>query len=428
MAVLHEAFSVAHAASLPGADWLRRRRTAAAESLVDASPPSPSEEEWRYSPVGDLSLRSLRPAPEPPPSTDGEPEEAMKYLLRDRPRGYSTLVLTCDGHLVDVRTMPDAAGVTVRPIGEELDPSGRLGGMVAEPRDVFGLMNDAYAGAPLLLDIPPGARPAEPVAVVNVVRASDVAVFPRLVVIVGEGADVQVVNVVVSALGRALVAPVTEIDVGAAARLQYLNIQDLSLQSIGIDHATAKVASQGHLDMGLAASGGAYARCRVDCALEGRGAGGDLSAMYFGEGDQVMDFRTFQNHVAPDTTSNLLFVGAVKDRARSIYSGLIRVGAKARGTDANQTNRILKLSEEVWADSVPNLEIENNDVRCAHASSVGPIDEDHRFYLESRGVPPEAAERLIVEGFFDEVRGRLPVQSVAARLDEKVRAKIGRDG
>ena len=135
------------------------------------------------------------------------------------------------------------------------------------------------------------------------------------------------------------------------------------------------MSTQGHLAIGLAAVGGAYARCRVDCTLAGRGATGDMSAMYFGDRDQVLDFRTFQNHLAPDTNSNLLFVGAVEDRARSIYSGLIRVGPEARGTDAQQTNRILKLSEEVWADSVPNLEIENNDVRCAHASSVGPIDE-----------------------------------------------------
>ena len=81
----------------------------------------------------------------------------------------------------------------------------------------------------------------------------------------------------------------------------------------------------------------------------------------------------------------------------------------------------------MWADSVPNLEIENNDVRCAHASSVGPIDEDHRFYLESRGVPPDVAERLIVEGFFGEAQSRLPVQAVAAGFGELVRAKIGSD-
>ena len=338
-------------------------------------------------------------------------------------------MVTCDGRLVSTDITPEAgaAGVTLRPLGEEPEPVAALGGVLAERSDVFGLMNDAFCSAPLLLEIPGGARLADPVAIVNVMHAASLAVFPRLAVVVGAGAEAQVVNVLVSGEAEAFAAPVAEIDVGPGARLQYLNLQELGPRATGIDQTAATVASQGHLAIGLAAVGGSYARCRVDCTLSGRGATGDMSAMYFGDRDQVMDFRTFQDHAAPDTNSNLLFVGAVEDRARSIYSGLIRVGAEARGTDAQQTNRILKLSDGVWADSVPNLEIENNDVRCAHASSVGPIDEDHRFYLESRGVPPDVAERLIVEGFFGEVRGRLPVQSVAAGFDEMVRAKIGPD-
>jgi len=337
--------------------------------------------------------------------------------------------VTWDGQLVSTESTPEAeaAGLVLHPRGEAPGPVAALGGVLAAPSDVFGLMNDAFCGAPLLLEIPRGVRLTEPVAIVNVLRAASLAVFPRLVVVVGDGAEAQVVNVLVSGEEEGFAAPVAELDVGPAARLQYLNLQELGPQATGIDQTAATVASQGHLAIGLAAVGGSYSRCRVDCTLSGRGATGDMSAMYFGDRDQVLDFRTFQNHSAPDTNSNLLFVGAVEDRARSIYSGLIRVGAEARGTDAQQTNRILKLSEEVWADSVPNLEIENNDVRCAHASSVGPIDEDHRFYLESRGVPPDVAERLIVEGFFGEVRGRLPVQSVAASFDEMVRAKIGPD-
>ena len=149
--------------------------------------------------------------------------------------------------------------------------------------------------------------------------------------------------------------------------------------------------------------GGDYARSRVDCRLTGRGATGNLRAAYFGEGDQMLDFRTFQDHLAPDTTSDLLFKGAVAGTSRSVYTGLIHVAKEARGTNAFQTNRNVKLSDGAWAESVPNLEIENNDVHCSHASTVGPIDEDQRFYLESRGVPPEAAERLIVAGFFAEV-------------------------
>ena len=110
--------------------------------------------------------------------------------------------------------------------------------------------------------------------------------------------------------------------------------------------------------------------------------------MYFGEADQMHDFRTIQVHEAPRTTSDLLFKGAVEGRARWVYTGLIQIGQEAKGANAFQTNRNLKLSDEAWAESVPNLDIKTNDVRCSHASAVGPIDDEQRFYLESRGVPP----------------------------------------
>ena len=154
--------------------------------------------------------------------------------------------------------------------------------------------------------------------------------------------------------------------------------------------------------------------------------GGDLLAIYFGEGDQTLDFRTFQDHAAPDTTSTLLFKGAVGGTSRSIYTGLIKVRPEARGTNAFQTNRTIKLSEHAWAESVPNLEIENNDVHCSHASTVGPIDEDQRFYLESRGVPPEVAEQLVVAGFYDEVLSRLPVPDVVAPLRARIVERLER--
>ena len=429
---LAETFSVAHAAALPGSAWLQDRRVRAAEAFEEASLPTAAEEEWRYSPVGRLRLEAYRPAngaASPSPGASAVPADDLLGSLRSRLGSLSALVVTCDGHLVSVDIAPEAAaaGVAVRVLADEPALPGGLGGVIAEPADAFGLMNDAFCTAPLVVEIPSGARPADPVAVVNVVRAPTMAVFPRLGVVVGDGAEAQVVNALISGEAEGFVAAVAEIDIAPAARLQYLALQELGPRTVGIDQTAASVASQGHLAIGLAAVGATYARCRVDCTLSGRGATGDISAMYFGDRDQVLDFRTFQNHLAADTNSNLLFVGAVEDSARSIYSGLIRVGPDARGTDAQQTNRILKLSEDVWADSVPNLEIENNDVRCAHASSVGPIDEDHRFYLESRGVPPDVAERLIVEGFFEEVRRRLPVQSVAAGFNEMVQAKIGPD-
>ncbi|MSX75013.1 MAG: hypothetical protein F2744_05065, partial [Actinobacteria bacterium] len=149
-------------------------------------------------------------------------------------------------------------------------------------------------------------------------------------------------------------------------------------------------------------------------------ASGNLSSAYFGDDHQMLDLRTFQEHQAADTTSKLLFKGAVADNSHSVYTGLIRIKPDARGSNAYQTNRNLKLSDTAWAESVPNLEIENNDVHCSHASTVGPVDEEQRFYVESRGVPSLVAERLIVAGFFDEVLDHFAVPALASAARDRV--------
>jgi Fe-S cluster assembly protein SufD len=172
------------------------------------------------------------------------------------------------------------------------------------------------------------------------------------------------------------------------------------------------------------AFGGDYARVRTDSTLAGQGGSSRLLAVYFGEGTQQHDFRTLQAHEAPKTRSDLLFKGAVAGSAHSVYSGLIRVRKGAVGTNAFQTNRNLVLNDGAHADSVPNLEIEENDVRCSHASAVGPIDEEQRFYLESRGVPPAVADRLIVLGFLDEVLSQTPVPGLLPLLRQSLAAKV----
>ncbi len=475
MPPLGDCFSVADAASLPGADWLRRRRMAAADALSTAELPSAAEEVWRYSPVGEIDLDDYRLVDfnsETRPSATDLPQR-----MSERFGQICGLAVVRNGAVVAVETKPPAAsdgseasGASAASAGlGDLEPAasaasggsagleaaasgasggleivtlaGRpnsgapaapsdpgLGGVLASAAsdlpDAFVLLNDAFSAEAIHVHIPEGARIPRPVVVAHVVDAEASAVFPRLLVSVGEGAEAQVIDLYTSSDASIFAAPVVEIQVGAGARLGYLSIQELGRRTTAVASTAAVVAGQAHLNMGLVAVGGSYARLRTDCSLAGRGSTGDISAMYFADRSQVHDFRTFQNHDAPDTNSNLLFVGAVDDDARSIYSGLIRVSPQARGTDAVQTNRILKLSENVWAESVPNLEIENNDVRCAHATSVGPLDEAQRFYLESRGVPPDVAERLIVEGYFGEVARRLPMQELAEALGGLVSAKL----
>jgi len=220
------------------------------------------------------------------------------------------------------------------------------------------------------------------------------------------------------------VVPTWELDAQHAANLRYLNVQELGPRVWQIGYQASRVARDATLQSAMVALGGDYARVRADAKLTGEGGTSHLLAVYFGDREQMHDFRTMQDHDAPKTTSDLLFKGAVADAARSVYTGLIRVKHGAAGTRAFQTNRNLVLSEGASANSVPNLEIEENDVSCSHASAVGPIDEEQRYYLEARGVPTDVAERLIVLGFFDDVLERVPVPGLRGPLRDAVEAKL----
>ena len=411
--------------AVPGPEWLRSRRAVSVERLAAATLPTAEEEVWRYSRIGDLSLDAFTPAVE---VTDPEVVAGCRVVADAVAPVRSGLLVLVDGYVAHVEIAPDVAarGVVLAPASEATAGESILGAVLGEPTDYFGALNDGHAPAPAVLDIPRGVVLDAPVVVIEHTATAGSLSLPRVAVRAGQNSAATVIGVQRSADVAALVVPVLELDVAESARLTYLSVQDLGREVWQIGTQVSRVGGQAHLMSATAALGGDYARLRTNCTLAGRGATGDLLAIYFGDGAQTLDFRTFQDHVAPDTTSNLLFKGAVGGRSRSVYTGLIRVRPDARGTNALQTNRNIKLSEQAWAESVPNLEIENNDVRCSHASSVGPIDEQQRFYLESRGVPPVAAERLIVAGFFAEVLARMPAAGVAAELRRRITDKLER--
>ena len=243
---------------------------------------------------------------------------------------------------------------------------------------------------------------------------------------VGRGSSVSVVEVLAGVLegSGGLVVPVTELAVDDGAQLAYVSLQVLGTGAWHLGRLAARAGRDATVRTFTVGLGGAYDRSRTDGALVGQGGSSELRSAYLGTGDQVHDVRTLQDHVAPHTTSDLLCKGAVAGSSRSVYSGLIRVRHGAVRTEAMQTNNNLVLDERAHADSVPNLDIEENDVRCSHASTVGPVDEDQQYYLESRGVPPDRAEQLIVLGFFDDIVGRSPVPEVVPRLRREVVVRL----
>lgn len=320
----------------------------------------------------------------------------------------TTVVVVTDGLVVDLRRRAEAVTVSSGPDavdGADPDQSGPAAG------DAFAALNDAFS-LPLRIDVAPGTRPGT-VAVLHWLGSSGSAVFPRTRLVVGAGAEVDLLEVAASPEVASLVVPRTDIEVGDGAIVGYLHLQQLGSQVWQIAEQSSRVARDATFTSFAVALGGDYARVRTSSSLVGTGATSRLLAVYFGSGSRTVDFRTIQEHRAARTTSDLLFKGAVANRSQAVYTGVIRVEKGAAGTNAFQTNRNLVLHSGARADSVPNLEIEDNDVRCSHASAVGPISEDQRFYLASRGVPPEAADRLITLGFLDEVLTRIPSRPVA---------------
>jgi Fe-S cluster assembly protein SufD len=398
---------------------------AAAERFAAQDLPTESEEIWRYSRIADLDLDRYRPAP-PALAADAGIPAPMQYVV-DAAGGCAGLLVVRNGQVTYAEIDPTLAGQGFY-VGDVADlPEGDdvLGGVAPSATDAFTELNTAFLPGAAVVHVPAGLTVEKPVLVLQWLDGEDLAVFPRTIVQAGANSEVTIVEHQASSDTRLLVDPVVELDVGDAARVRFLNVQELGPRVWQVGFQASRVGRDATLQSSVVALGGYYARVRTDSVIVGKGGSSYLTALYFADGDRMHDFRTVQDHAGPSSTSDLLFKGAVQDRGRSVYSGLIRVRKEAVGTNAFQTNRNLVLSEGASAESVPNLEIETNDVRCSHASAVGPIDEDQRYYLESRGVPPDAAERLIVLGFFSEVLDRLPTPALLASIRTSVAERLG---
>jgi Fe-S cluster assembly protein SufD len=421
------AFTADAARAIGGPDWLVARRVAAAERLQGLAWPTPSEEVWRYSRIDEFDLDRYRPmnleelgpvgerAPGGGPWAAEAGERAGMAVVRD-------------GRVVHCELDPglEAKGVRLCDVATCDDDVLRdvLGRASVQSEDAFTVLHDAFLAGGAFISVPPGVVVDAPIVVLHWTEGDGEASFPHTLVVAEEASEVTVLDRFGSPTTDHLVDAVVELLVGDNAHVRYLSIQEHGPRTWHVALQRAHVGRDATLHTSAVALGGDYARLRSEALLTGEGAESDQLAVYFGDGTQMLDFRTLQDHDAPRTRSDLLFKGAVEDEAHSVYSGLVRLRPKAQKSLAFQTNRNLVLTEGAGAESIPNLEIEANDVKCSHASAVGPIDEEQLYYLESRGVPPAEAERLIVLGFFDDVFARLPLTSLTRRLRGSVVDKL----
>ncbi len=278
----------------------------------------------------------------------------------------------------------------------------------------------------LLVHVPEGVVIEKPLYVRVANAAPGGSLFWRMLVVAEPGSSFTVIEELASATAEleGYVNTATEIVVKDGARVEYVNLQSLSQHSWIFSASHARVERDAELDWVTGGFGSSRGKVWIQNDLVGRGASSRVTGAYFADNRQHLDYDTYQRHVAPETTSDFAFKGALRDSASTVWRGMIRVEEGAQKTNAYQENRNLLLSKHATANSIPGLEILANDVRCTHGATLGQVDREQLFYLMSRGLSRSEAERLIVRGFFQDVLDRIELEPVRKALGTALEARV----
>jgi Fe-S cluster assembly protein SufD len=381
--------------------WLREVRQKALATYERLPAPSKTDEEWRRTDVSRLD-----------------------------PNQFSTLEHLDGQKLILAEALP--AGVILLPLRqaakehpELVEP--RLFSLVHADRDRFAALHAAFFTGGTFLYVPDGVVVDKPIIGQHFSHDANSSVMPHTLIIAGRNSKFDYLDEYIAdkddesgyRTGSA------EIFVGDGAQVGYVAVQKWGRNVWHLADQRAELQKDSTLRLFNVTLGGKFSKTRVEASLAGEGSNAELKAIYFASGNQFFDFHTLQDHRVGNTRSDLLFKGALQDVSRTVYAGLIKIEKHAARSDAYQANRNLVLSDKAKATSIPMLEIDNNDVRCTHGATVGPVDPEHLFYLRSRGIPEPTAKRMLIQGFFGDVLDRIPFEHARKLVEAELEGRIG---
>ena len=380
--------------------WLRNRRRSALQAFERLPAPSRTDEEWRRTDVTRLDLAAFSRLEHPNGARPAETALPPGVILEP-------LHVAAEKH------------------PKLLEPA--LFSLLKADRDRFAALHAAFFTGGNFLYVPDGVTIADPILRQHFSHESGSAVLPHTVIVAGKNSRFYYLDEYIGEEneGAGYRSGSAELFVGDGAEVGYVSLQKWGRNAWHFGDQRARLEKDAKLKLFNVTLGGRFSKTRVEASLVGQGAEAELKALYFASGDQFFDFHTLQDHQVGNTRSDLLFKGALQDTARTVYAGLIRIEKGAARSDAYQANRNLVLSEHAKATSIPMLEIDNNDVRCTHGATVGPVDPMSMFYLQSRGIPAMTAKRMIVQGFFGEVLERIPFEQARKLVETELETRLG---
>jgi Fe-S cluster assembly protein SufD len=406
--------------------WLARKRDAFA-TFASSRMPKRGDEAWRFSNIGALTLDGF---------TIDQPGKTAATLSSTEFAAISSLATLSfhNNELVSSNPLsPDVAGkgVIVMTLGEAATKHADLlkTHFMAQPQKLgsekFAALHTAFVAGGAFIYVPRGVELADPIVVTHAASGAGTAVFPHTLVVAEENSKVTVVDYFHSTDGAAHFAcGANDLYAAHGAELVYVAAQNWSPETLSFQFNSTVVRRDSRVKSINLHLGARQARHESLSQLQAPGGLSEMLALTIADNTQEFDQRTLQIHQAPNTKSDLLYKNALRDKTRTIFSGLIVVDPDAQKTDAYQSNRNLMLSDDAEANSLPGLEIQANDVRCTHGATSSRIDPEQEFYLQSRGIAKAAADELLTFGFFEEVLARLDQESIRDALRALIKTKF----
>ncbi|HJP40983.1 MAG TPA: Fe-S cluster assembly protein SufD [Dehalococcoidia bacterium] len=391
---------------------LAELRNAASQIAEELDPPTSMERPWKYTDLSEFSLEGYEPAIRAPGVATTTMSDA-----RAKESGLSALVEVTDSTPTHVERLDGFSAGCAQDEGLSDICDEHLGMLVTPGSSLFSALHYAFLSCTTAINVPANVELDAPVKIVRRESGSGVLAAPHTMIVTGANSRLNVIEEWHSGDGPLLVLPAVEILPGEGSQVRYTSIYRWGENTRVFSEQrtiTAKDSTVTNLSVAL---GGSKVKSHIISSLEGRGSHSEIQGLYVGGSEQQFDLYTIQDHIAADTTSDLLYKSALRERAHSVYYGLTKVGLEAKNADANQENRNLLLSKTAKADSDPVLEILTHDViRAAHGATAGPVDEEQLYYMGTRGLDPEQSEQLLVSGFLAEVLDRIPDRALRSQL------------
>ncbi len=450
---INKAFSKETIQQLGGPAWLGEYRQTALELFHTLKLPATTVEAWKYTDVSGLDFGTVRPATRKAP-VSGEAElpqsvrarlqstDVAGYLVFDGPdliyqnvpgklaaQGviFTDLKSALESHPDLVRQYLYSAVPAQVPDDTTIAAPGTTPSKSPDPSEgKFSALNAALWTNGAFVYVPRGVEVELPLGAFQVQGEAGTFTATRTLVVADVNSKVTFIDEYDSPeLPGTFAFGAVELILRDGANLRYVSVQNWGAGVTHIQRQRGDLARDATLQSLVVTMGSTLSRSEMQSYLRGPGSSSEMLGLNFASAEQHFDHYTLQHHAADHAHSDLLYKSVLDDQARGVFSGMIKVDLGAQKTDAYQKHRTLLLSSDARNDSIPQLEINANDVRCSHGSTTGPVDREQLFYLRSRGVPQEIAEKILVTAFLEDVLSRVPLQSVVKYIENVIAEKVG---